>query len=196
MTTMNRGLQTFFAYKFIKLLVRDFEEWEAFKLGLIDENGKRTDRRAKTTQEKQQVGVFMNLTRKLKRMLRKIPGGRTTFGSIIAASILLKEECFNHNVAFLDDDFIHLVLEELKHNHEKINIEYELIQESHSPEILEEGIYVIDDQYTEVFGKKMFYIIENVESDQLFQFPLFHLTDVHNREYCVTKEMLTKINGT
>ena len=193
MTTMNRGLQTFFAYKFIKLLVRDFEEWEAFKLGLIDENGKRTDKRADSTNEKQQVGVFMNLTRKLKRLIRKLPGGRTTFGSIIAASVLLKEECFNHNIAFLDDDFTQLVIEELGHNADKINIECELIEEYNQPELLQEGIYTIDNQYVDVFGKPMFYIRESIQSDNLFQFPLFNLTDVHNREYCVIKEMLIKI---
>ena len=39
---MGRAIDLFVTYRFIKLLVTPFEKQEAYKLGIIDKDGKRT----------------------------------------------------------------------------------------------------------------------------------------------------------
>ena len=39
---MGRAIDLFVTYRFIKLLVTPFDKTEAFKLGIIDKDGKRT----------------------------------------------------------------------------------------------------------------------------------------------------------
>ena len=41
---MGRAIDLFVTYRFIKLLVTPFEKTEAYKLGIIDKDGKRNDR--------------------------------------------------------------------------------------------------------------------------------------------------------
>ena len=45
---MGRAIDLFVTYRFIKLLVTPFKETEAYKLGIIDENGKRITSLAQT----------------------------------------------------------------------------------------------------------------------------------------------------
>jgi hypothetical protein len=77
-------------YQFIKRLTTPFNETEAFKLGLIDENGKRL-KKAKSNEEKKAMSYMDRLIFNLKRLLAKIPGGSTKFGTFAAALFLLKE---------------------------------------------------------------------------------------------------------
>ena len=78
------------AYRFGILLSRPFTEWDAFKLGLIDEKGERL-KRPVTSQEKNALDVFENLVRKIKKLLIKyIPD--TRFLQFLIAAYLLKNE--------------------------------------------------------------------------------------------------------
>ena len=40
---MGRAIDLFVTYRFIKLLTTPFEKTDAYKLGIIDKNGNRTD---------------------------------------------------------------------------------------------------------------------------------------------------------
>jgi len=87
---MSSAVDLFFVYQFIKGITTPFDETEAYELGLIDEKGKKL-RSAKTRKEKDSVSTFNRLIFNLKRILSKIPGGNTKFGSYAAALFLLKE---------------------------------------------------------------------------------------------------------
>lgn len=84
-------IDIFLVYQFMKRLVTPFEKTEAFKLGLIDAEGKRL-RIAKTSKEKDSMGYFDRLIFNLKRLLALAPGGKTQIASYAAALLLLREE--------------------------------------------------------------------------------------------------------
>jgi hypothetical protein len=84
-------VDTFNTYMFIKRLITPFKEWDAYKLGIINENGNRTKKKITTPQEKNAWGRFDILVRNIKMILNKIPGIKTRLGSIAAAMFLLKE---------------------------------------------------------------------------------------------------------
>ena len=83
----------FLVYQFIKRLVLPFKEWQAYKLGIIDDKGKVLKKRStlKTSQEKNAWGYFDILATNLKKLLAKIPGGDTRLASYAAAGLLLRE---------------------------------------------------------------------------------------------------------
>lgn len=83
----------FLVYQFIKRLATPFKEWEAYKLGIIDEKGNQLKKRKEFTKQKEHnaFGLFDVVIVKLKRLLEKVPGGNTRLGSYAAALWLIKE---------------------------------------------------------------------------------------------------------
>lgn len=83
----------FLVFQFIKRLGTPFDEWPAFKLGIIDEKGNQLIKRADFTKrdQKDAFGIFDIMIMKLKRLLEKVPGGSTRIGSYAAALYLIKE---------------------------------------------------------------------------------------------------------
>lgn len=97
-------IDIYLVYEFIKRLVTPFNQTKAFKLGLIDAEGKKL-KAAETTEEKEAVGYFDRLVFNLKRLLEKIPGGKLQIASYAAALLLLKE---HNNCSSLGDNPIML----------------------------------------------------------------------------------------
>jgi len=92
---MAGAVDLFMLYQFIKRLATPFNEWKAYELGIIDEQGnilinKRERRRSREMRDA--FGKFDLLVLKLKKLLEKIPGGRTRLGSYAAALWLIKEQ--------------------------------------------------------------------------------------------------------
>ena len=67
-----------------------FNETKAFKLGLIDEKGKRL-KKASSKDEKNAMTYFDRLIFNLKRVLAKVTGIESKFTTFAAALFLLKE---------------------------------------------------------------------------------------------------------
>ena len=95
---MGRAIDLFVTYRFIKLLVTPFKNTDAFKLGIIDENGKRelepgTNKPTtlRTTEEKSAYTVLHKLVFNIKKLFSKVPGLRTKVGTYAAALFLLKD---------------------------------------------------------------------------------------------------------
>ena len=100
---MGRAIDLFVTYRFIKLLVTPFKDTDAFKLGIIDENGNRImpppkggvrqTRPAKlvTSEEKAAYTVLHKLVFNIKKLFGKVPGLRTKLGTYAAALFLLKD---------------------------------------------------------------------------------------------------------
>lgn len=89
-------IDLFLVYSFIRRLATPFKEWEAFKLGIIDENGNILKKRKDllTVKERQAFGVFDVMVLNLKKLLAKVPGGSTRLASYAAALYLIRE--WNH----------------------------------------------------------------------------------------------------
>ena len=95
---MGRAIDLFVTYRFIKLLVTPFKETEAYKLGIIDEKGKRimepgTNKPTtlRTIAEKNAYTVLHKLVFNIKKIFEKVPGLRTKLGTYAAALFLLKD---------------------------------------------------------------------------------------------------------
>ena len=100
---MGRAIDLFVTYRFIKLLVTPFEKTDAYKLGVIDENGNRIMpppkggvRQTKpaslnTTEEKNSYTILHKLVFNIKKIFEKVPGLRTKLGTYAAALFLLKD---------------------------------------------------------------------------------------------------------
>jgi len=93
MGILKRAADLTYTFRFIRMLVLDWKEWDAYKLGIFDENGKR-DKSVKldTDEKKSAYTPFIRLCANIKRLLTKLPGGSTKLGSFAAGLFLIKEK--------------------------------------------------------------------------------------------------------
>jgi uncharacterized protein YdaL len=85
----------YMAYKTVRLLKMKWTNWEAYKLGLIDDKGNKL-REPITTDENAALNPMYNLLRKVKKVLEKYLGGSLLLATLIGA-YLLKENVENAN---------------------------------------------------------------------------------------------------
>ena len=96
---MGRAIDLFVTYRFLKLLTTPFQKTEAYKLGIIDENGNRIMQKGikkpqvplVTSQEKNAYTILHKLVFNIKKIFAKVPGLRTKVGTYAAALFLLKD---------------------------------------------------------------------------------------------------------
>ena len=83
----------FLVYQFIRRLATPFEKWEAYKLGIIDKDGKVLIKRKNfsTRAQKKAWGIYDIMIANLKKLLAKVPGGSSKLASYAAALFLIKE---------------------------------------------------------------------------------------------------------
>ena len=79
-----------FTYSFLKRLVTPFNETDAYKLGIIDERGKKL-KSPKTTEELNSYSTFERLVFNIKKIIERLPGGKSKLASYAAALFLIKE---------------------------------------------------------------------------------------------------------
>jgi len=93
MSLASRAGDLYYTFRFIKMLTTPFKDTDAFKLGIIDENGKRIkSKQVKSTEEKDAYTTFHRLVFNIKKMLEKVPGGSSRLASYAAALFLLREK--------------------------------------------------------------------------------------------------------
>ena len=90
---MSRAVDLFVTYRFLKLLVTPWNKQEAFKLGIIDKNGKslKKARDLGTEEERSAFTLLHRLVFNCKRIMGKIPFVRSQLGTYATALFLLKE---------------------------------------------------------------------------------------------------------
>ena len=130
------ALDVFVAYKFIKFLTTPFDKTDAYKLGLIDKDGKVLKKRSKlkTGKEKMAMTIFHTLAWNLKKLLDKFPPTKTKLGSFAAALYLLKEEDDCDEEHLIESAFI----DYLHNNGYTVDL-----QESITESVLKKGDYVL-----------------------------------------------------
>jgi len=104
----------FLTYQFLKRLATPFDKWDAFKYGIIDADGAvlRKSDSFKTDEERNSWGYFDRLVANLKKLLAKVPGGKSKIATYAAALLLVKE---NNNIQHLSDEELELFVEENFH---------------------------------------------------------------------------------
>ena len=91
---MNRLVNAFVIYQFIRLLIKPFDKTDAFKLGIIDKDGNYLKKQGdlKTVEEKKASNIFTRLVWNIKKILMKIPLVRSKLGSFATALYLVREQ--------------------------------------------------------------------------------------------------------
>ena len=103
--TEGAAIDLFVAYRFLRILTTPWEDQPAYKLGIIDKDGKllRKRKELKTSEEKNSFTLLHRLIFNLKRILHKIPLVKTKLGTYATALFLLKQH-FSDQVE--DEDVI------------------------------------------------------------------------------------------
>lgn len=81
------------AFRILYMLVTPFEKTDAYKFGIVDKEGNplKKSKDLKTSEEKDSYTNLTRLVFSLKRLLGKLPGGKSQLASIVAAYWLIKE---------------------------------------------------------------------------------------------------------
>ena len=90
MGVLTKSADTVYTMRFLTLLTTAWEDTNAFKLGLIDSEGKKL-RKPKTEEEKSAYNLFHRLVFNIKKLINKAPGGTSKIASYAAGLFLLKE---------------------------------------------------------------------------------------------------------
>jgi hypothetical protein len=90
----NNALEDVSALEFVRKLITPFQNWPAFKTGVIDKNGNvvRAKGEALTPVQRSSWGQFDILVANIKKLIAKLPSGNSKLMSIGAAYLLLKED--------------------------------------------------------------------------------------------------------
>jgi len=93
MGLIKRAADLAYTFRFIRMMAMDWKDWDAYKLGIIDENGKRKrDVKLDNDEKKSAYTPFVRLAANLKRLVAKVPGGGSKLGSFASALFLIKEK--------------------------------------------------------------------------------------------------------
>lgn len=100
-------IDLYLVYQFIKRLVTPFDQWAAFKAGIIDDKGNIIKKpRDRSSRDKDAFGKFDLMVLKLKKLMAKIPGGQTKLASYAAALWLIKEGNENADEALMEEQLL------------------------------------------------------------------------------------------
>lgn len=148
MPSFKSATDIYMTYRFIRALVTPFEKTKAYEYGIIDADGNplKKKRDLKTKEEKNSYTVYERLIFKLKRLIEKIPGGKSRLASFAAALWLIKE-----NVCGGSDEAAYLIEEDIAQKLGMSQHDYDVLLES-APSQIMTGQYVLTDEYiSEVF---------------------------------------------
>ncbi len=178
-------VNAFIAYKFIKILAQPWEKTDAFRLGIIDKNGKLLRKRntLKTAEELKSNTIIHTLVWKVKRILTKLQVGKSRLGSLAAAMWFLKEE-LQCDTQLIEESLISCLgdfgidPEEFKKQSLKESFENDTIIES--------GIYR--------YNNHLITLEEELTSfDAVLDIPLFFI-NTGNGKYVFSKDELKKVS--
>ena len=87
------AVDIFVVYQFIKRLATPFNKWNAYKSGVIDQRGNiKIPKNKRDRAQNQSFQVFDVMILKLKRILEKIPFGKSRLASYASALYLVRED--------------------------------------------------------------------------------------------------------
>ena len=85
-------IDTLFVFRLLRKLTMKYEKWDAFKSGVIDKNGNiLVKKKERDKKQKDSFNMLDRLAWNLKRLIGKVPGGKSQVASYVAALALIKE---------------------------------------------------------------------------------------------------------
>ena len=195
---MGRAVDLFVTYRFIKLLTTPFKKTDAYKLGIIDENGHRVMKQV--TRSKKEPAVPLNndetknaytilhkLIFNIKKLFARVPGLRTKVGTYAAALFLLKDT-FKEHVED-PDMFEKEFMKYLKENN--IELDREISEEVIGfGEVLPKGEYVLkndilnkeEEELTAKKGDKVIAFADESPVDTILGVEIFPVVHMKTQE--------------
>jgi len=121
---MSKFVDNVIAYRILSMLVKNFEDTEAFKLGLIDKKGKSL-RKPKTSAEHDAYTYLHKLVFNMKKIINRLPGGESKLKSIVTALFLIKEyyESNTRTTSLMEDRYKRLMEMDLSLIEEELLVE-------------------------------------------------------------------------
>jgi hypothetical protein len=90
-------IDTLFVFRLLRKLTMKYEKWDAYKSGVIDNKGNiLLKKKERDKKQKDSFNMLDRLAWNLKRLLGKVPGGKSQVASYIAALALIKEYTITH----------------------------------------------------------------------------------------------------
>lgn len=195
----SKVIDAFVAYQFIKILSTPWGKTKAFELGIIDEKGKilKKSRKLKTKEEKLAYTMIHRLVWNIKRLLDKLPAGKTRIGSFTTALWMLRE----HSELVYGADFNLSNASFKKYLSEQYDIPAEnLITESNGNNVLKKGKYQlkfdVDGPGQGSRKKDTFTVKRDLKADEMFAGePIFMVkNDRTGQEMVVSHNDIKSIN--
>jgi hypothetical protein len=121
---MARFVDNVIAFRVLSMLVKNFEDTQAFKLGLIDKKGKAL-RKPKTSAEQDAYSYLHKLVFNMKKIINRLPGGESKLKSMVTALFLIKEyyESNTRTTSLMEDRYKRLMEMDLSLVEEEILVE-------------------------------------------------------------------------
>jgi hypothetical protein len=90
--SIGNAVDTYMLYSIIRKMATKFENWPAFKVGLIDKHGNfLVDKEDRTPEQHKSMSYMDLLILNIKKLLGKIPGGDSKIATFAGALFLLRE---------------------------------------------------------------------------------------------------------
>jgi len=137
------AIDLYMTYRFLRILTQNFVDTNAFKLGIIDENGKILRKRntLKSPEERNAYTIFHRLIWKIKRLMGKLPFGKTKLASYAAALWFVKEHASAEGMEY-PENLERLLIEHLKETNIMpvigLDVQFETYMKE---ETLKKGVY-------------------------------------------------------
>lgn len=102
---MSRIIDNLIAYKILTMLITPFEETEAYKLGIIDKDGKNLIKTSKmdSSDQKESYSYLTRLVFNVKKIINRLPGGDSRLKNLVAALWMVKESYENKRTVMFED---------------------------------------------------------------------------------------------
>lgn len=110
---MAKFVDNVIAFRILAMLVKNFKDTDAYKLGIIDEKGKALKKTSQLsgTKERDAYTYLHRLVFNMKRIINKLPGGESKLKSLVSALFLVKEyyESDSRTTSLMEDRYNRLM---------------------------------------------------------------------------------------
>jgi len=188
-----KAADTFFALRFLRLLTMPWTKTGAYKEGIIDKDGK-VIKKPDTTKEKEVYNLFHKLVFNIKRLLNKLPFGKSTIASYAAGLFLIKEHTGMSDILLaelLEESFGYNPLHDIDLNEA---VEDGPIQSGNY--ILNESLFFVNGDMLSPMGDATLTINESSTEKigSIFNIPIYKAKDNKTNQFIlVTDKNITKI---
>lgn len=126
---LKRGFDAIQVYRFVRWMSTPFEKWPAYERGIIDKDGNVIKpKKERDSDDKSSFTLYHRLIRNLKRLLNKVPFGKSRLASFAAALFLIRESTHNPFGRNLQERFEQFMKEEFEFIHESYMVYHKQIQ--------------------------------------------------------------------